>query len=79
MSATEYYDRSKKMIFTGDIVQYKLNNLQDGGRKAIIVRFKKGYKICWLKGDEYHIENGLVFRKSYEPYLTIINTANRES
>jgi hypothetical protein len=78
MSATEFYDKSKRQIFTGDIVQYKLNNLRDGGVKGVIVRLKRGYKMCWLKGDEYQIENGLMLRKSYEPYITILNTQNRE-
>lgn len=78
MSATEYYDKSKKQIFTGDIIQYKLNNLRDGGSKGVIVRVKNGYKICWLRGDEYHIEDGLILRKSYESYITILDTRNRE-
>lgn len=79
MAATEFYDKSKKQIFTGDIIQYKLSNLNDGGGRGIIVRTKKGYKICWLKGDEYHIEDGWILRHSYEPHITILDTQNRES
>jgi hypothetical protein len=31
-----------------------------------------------VEGDEYQIENGLMLRKSYEPYITILDTQNRE-
>lgn len=78
MPATEFYDRNNKQIFSGDIVQYKLGNLSDGGTRAIVVKVKHGYKICWLKGDEYYVEDGWLLRKSYKPYLTVIDTSNRE-
>lgn len=74
---TEFNDKSGKPLYVGDIVSYHLSGMGSGGPVSLkITRNKKG--VIRLSHPHDPNKGGMVLRKNYEPYLTLINTSRRQ-
>lgn len=76
MTETGFNDRSKKPIYIGDILEYRLslNSKKGGPTRCTIINTKKGLKLSFDGGL-----SGWIMRKSYEQYIAIIDTSRRKS
>lgn len=75
---TEFFDRTGKPLYVGDVVQYRLSlNSKHGGASLLkVVRNKKGVvKLADPRSDD---NAGWVLRKNYEQYLTLFDTSGRQ-
>lgn len=77
---TEFRDKSGKSLYSGDIVQYRLNSSQ-----AILLRVAKTKKGIKLVDTEYArtypnqtYTGSISFSKKYEQYISITDTSTRE-
>lgn len=73
---TEFQDRAGNDIYIGDIVQYRLSTLTQGPTLLRVVRNKKG--VVKLADPRNPENNGMVLRKNYQKYLTIVDKSVRE-
>ncbi len=76
MFETEFCNHSGKAIYTGDIVLWRLGKFakkSSGPSHFQVIATKKGPKLADNHGA------GWLLRKSYEQYLTIVDTRQRET
>lgn len=75
---TEFYDKNGKPLYIGDIILYFLSGIGSGGPAHMkITRNKKG--VVRLSAPNNADKNGWILRKTYEKYITLIDTSGRES
>ena len=74
--ATDFTDRSGKVLYFGDFVQYRLNNLRQGASLRQVVRGKGGRVL--LVDPHHPKERGLPMSNSYKQYVTIVDTSGRK-
>lgn len=75
---TEFNDKSGKVIYVGDIVQWQLGKFgkKSGGPSLFrVINTKKGPKI--VVAHDSH-DTGWLLRKNHEKFITIIDTKYRE-
>jgi len=74
---TEFYDKSGKPLYVGDIVSYFLSGIGSGGPVSLrVTRNKKG--VVKLSHPNDPDKRGFILRKTYEKHLTLIDTSERE-